>query len=894
MLARRLASLPVLSLVLVGLALAPSSSSAQLVHFQRGDSDGNLRLEITDAINSLGFLFLGNPVTLPCRDAADADDNGRLEISDPILTLGFLFLGNPLSLAPPFLVCGSDPTPDGLECEMYNACPPVLRRASKSSTISISDNDRYVVAANPEDGTVSVFATVTNTRTARVPTGGEPSAVVIHPDGVTAFVANRADATVVKLTGIDGASPVVSAPIPVGSEPTGLALSPTGAHLFVAEFAEGRVSVIDTAMMAVVDTIEEPRNPRALAVTNDTDGEEDDELLIVPDFYGEPVAGGEVSDTGRTGRVRIFRLSDLSQVASVTLAPIDSGFVPDGSAKGTPTVMTCPNQLASVAVHEGKAYITSVSASPQPPIRFNANVHPVVYVVDLTTFMEDRSNVGTTNLAREVGDALPAGMTRFFLADLIDIAFFGNSGGVGYALARGADVLQRVTYNPINGVVIGSAANVQIDLGPAPAGSPAGCQTPNGVVTAHDAARAFVNCWVNRRLGVIDLSIQALSATVESAPAPATAPEISISRGRRFYFTGRGRWSREGWSSCGSCHPDGLSDNITWSFGAGPRQTTSMDGSFSHGSGAQKQRIFNWTGIFEEMHDFERNTRGVSGGLGAITTSPTMMCGTLTAEVQDPATPMLPGNLAQPIKELQDRPENCTLDWDDIDNFVKTIRPPLGLRSLDAAAVTRGARLFGEPDATNNSGGCVRCHGGPGWTLSRRFWTPSSMVNMTLDATPFVRPPLWPASWNIHTQQLDPQPAAADTTGATVPPVQVACVIRAIGTFGLPGDMAGTDALERRDNGTRAQGRGGYNIPSLYGLSLGAPYLHHGQAESLEELFDDPRWDEHLRAGNPNFLLSGDPVQQRRDLIQFLLSIDADTLEQAVPVGFEGCPLVFP
>ena len=130
-----------------------------------------------------------------------------------------------------------------------------------------------------------------------------------------------------------------------------------------------------------------------------------------------------------------------------------------------------------------------------------------------------------------------------------------------------------------------------------------------------------------------------------------------MERGKHFFFTGRGRWSDNAWSSCASCHPGGLSDNVTWVFAAGPRQSTSLDGSFSHGAGGQKQRIFNWTGIFDELHDFERNTRGVQGGLGAVTVSASGKCGTPGEEQADPAA--LPGNLAQPIKELQDRPENC-------------------------------------------------------------------------------------------------------------------------------------------------------------------------------------------------------------------------------------------
>src|SRR5204863_7911019 len=115
------------------------------------------------------------------------------------------------------------------------------------------------------------------------------------------------------------------------------------------------------------------------------------------------------------------------------------------------------------------------------------------------------------------------------------------------------------------------------------------CQAPTGVAVL-DTTRAFVNCWVTQRLGVVDLTTQSLLTTVESAAPPTDTGAQSAARGRRFYFTGRARWSNagtngakggEGWSSCGSCHPDGLTDNMTWIFASGPRQTTSQDGSFS-------------------------------------------------------------------------------------------------------------------------------------------------------------------------------------------------------------------------------------------------------------------------------------------------------------------------
>ena len=765
----------------------------------------------------------------------------------------------------------------------------ILNRASKSSTIAISNDDQFVLMVNPEDDSVSVFATSGDIRTAKIRTGTEPSAVVIHPDSQTAYVANRADATVVKVTGINTAQPVLQATTPVGSEPTGLALSPSGNMLYVAEWAEGRISVIDTTTMQVVAAIDNPSNPRAVSVTNNGNADDNDELIVVPEFYGVPISpAAEASDQTRTGLVRLYKTSDLSPVGRIEFSPLDSGFVPEGTSNGA--VMTSPNQFHTAVVQAGKIYVPSISASAAGPPRFNGNVFPVLYVADIASQQEDKSIVGTVNLARKIADAIPAEndrQGRFFLADIVDIDFIGSS-NVAYVLSRGADVVQRVTFDPGQGAILGSQFNIQIDVGITPSGSSVSCQNPTGIVTAHSMPRAYLNCWVSRQLGVIDLSRQTLERTV-TASDPAINEEASINKGRRFFFTGRARWSREAWSSCGSCHPDGLSDNITWSFAAGPRQTTSLDGSFSHAPGQQEQRIFNWTGIFDEVHDFERNTRDVSGGLGAVTTDG---CGDPLEERQI----QLGGNLDQPVREAQDTSvPSCTKDWNDIEAYIKSIRPPKALQTLDTASVLRGAALFDVASSSANNGGCVTCHGGLGWTVSRLSFTPSTETNVTLSSATFdLSSTLVPSSFNFHSTQIGVQPIITDSFGGppeteAIGPKQVACVLRSVGTFGVPGNQAATDALELKADKTRAQGRGGFNVPSLRGLALGAPYLHHGQAASLDELFSDPKLSGHLQAGNPVFLTTGDAEAQKRDLISFLLSIDASTQTFDIPLGFDAC-----
>jgi len=90
-------------------------------------------------------------------------------------------------------------------------------RVSRSSTIALAEDTAHLAMVNPDDGSLSVFATADNSRTAKVATGGNPSSVVIAPDSKTAYVANRADGTVVRVTGIDGGTPAIDATVTVGA-----------------------------------------------------------------------------------------------------------------------------------------------------------------------------------------------------------------------------------------------------------------------------------------------------------------------------------------------------------------------------------------------------------------------------------------------------------------------------------------------------------------------------------------------------------------------------------------------------------------------------------------------------------------------------------------------------
>ena len=87
--------------------------------FLRGDSNVDGVRDISDAINSLSFLFQGGKDVL-CEDAADSNDDGLIDMSDPVFTLYALYQSGEPHPEPD--VWGPDPTQDRLCCEVTGGC----------------------------------------------------------------------------------------------------------------------------------------------------------------------------------------------------------------------------------------------------------------------------------------------------------------------------------------------------------------------------------------------------------------------------------------------------------------------------------------------------------------------------------------------------------------------------------------------------------------------------------------------------------------------------------------------------------------------------------------------------------------------------------------------------
>ncbi len=699
---------------------------------------------------------------------------------------------------------------------------------TSSTPIVVSPGDRFVWVVNPDLDTVTQLEITVTGLVERhtVNVGDEPTNLAITPDGKFVYVANTASGTVSVIRTKDHR--VVDL-IRVGTEPCGLAFTPNGKKLYVANARSNDVSVIDPDENEVVRTIKDVGpEPRGLAITNDGDRKDNDEKLYVTQFLATDRLGVLIGrDDYKEGRVTVIDVGNDRVQGVVVLNPLaDTGFKSNGSAlervaatnPATFTVQTgaFPNMLNSIAIKGGRAYVPNTAASADGPVRFNVNVQAFLSVLDTQSDTEGTAGgvTQTFNMNRGVNFE-PAGPDRLFFAMPWHLAFAHGS-NAGYVVIAASNLVVKVDLDADGTPTIHTpsgpgapGAVVRIGVG----------QNPRGIAIDSRDQRAYVANEVSRDVSVIDLATNTVLATVASAPLPAAGSDAArLLIGKALFNTSTGvnlpalgdlgvtplRMSNDGWSACAACHPNGLTDGVVWIFGAGPRRTVPLNGTFNPHDPAD-QKILNYSAIFDEVQDFENNIRGVSGGLGLIT-------------LADGTTPDPTLNAFA----LANTGRSARLDLL-ADYVARGIRTPLSPLTAGDRDVKSGRRQFERAN-------CAACHGGGGWSASRRNYTPA------------------------------PDPALI--VGG-----QVIGFLRPVGTF----DATATNEI--RQNGAAPLGAAGFNPPSLLGAHGLGPVLHNGSALTIEDVLENVT---HRSAGTGGV----DKLARLRDrerLAAFVRSIDANT-----------------
>jgi len=771
----------------------------------------------------------------------------------------------------------------------------------------------------------------------------EPWEVTIDACGKCAYVVTRQSQKVIRIENLK-TTPTVGPSADTGSEPTSIAISPNNTSLYVANWVDGTLSVINPQTMGAGTVIDlnaplvatatlgagataRPglAHPRDLAITNNGNASDTDENVLVTEFFAQrvqpEVAGGAQADASFAGFVyKVPTAGGASKLIELP-AVADTGFHDHNDA-----VTGCfPNMLGTVTIEGTNAWITSTCASPKGPLGVfqktfvapgkcvvdtdcaalggvcnaaagtcspnttdvKTTTHPAMSVIDLAT------SLATTTMLDKGFDL--AASARLPLLPT-DVAFKAN---LAYVTAAGTDAAFQLTTAAGAITAYGSATNKFINLRKPTADNE--IRMPQGIAIANAAghAYAFVNNQGTRDITALSLTTQAIAGNqaadvriLQASALPATgSAEEKVLRGKRFFTTGLGRWSLggQGWGSCAACHLDGLSDNVTWYFPRGPRQSTSLDGSFATGAPGD-QRLFNWSATADEIADFDiNNVRPVSGGVGALVTvnsTPPVNTDRIDTAAQTPPQQGLQGandEIATPAG-TSGHAHTILNDWVEIKAYVESVRSPRAAKGFPAADITAGAALFAA-----GAGNCVGCHSGAKWTVSTRFYTPGDVPTAaTADpATTSLSNISWNANLNGFPAAVFPVDAANIGSafmriGAGAAEV-MQCDLRPVGTFGISDVTIGVLEL-RQDMVTLGLGNGGssrgFNPPSLLGLQVGGPFYHGGNARTLEEVLDARFSGHHQSAIAPAFTVDATKIRQ---LVAFLMSIDESSAPIAIP-----------
>jgi DNA-binding beta-propeller fold protein YncE len=197
--------------------------------------------------------------------------------------------------------------------------------------VAVSPDGSTAVVANSDDGTVTPVNLRTMHADPPVRVGHQPDAVAVGgPGGHTALVANLGDGTV---TPVDLQTMTAGSPIRVGQEPDSIALSADGDSALVADLGSDAVTFVDLATHLAGSTVNVGVAPTGIA--------------------GVPVASGQVS----SGQVAWVSGGKSLVPVSFGRKPVVGHAIPVGHLA---EALAIAQEGATAWVADGDPYVTEV------------------------------------------------------------------------------------------------------------------------------------------------------------------------------------------------------------------------------------------------------------------------------------------------------------------------------------------------------------------------------------------------------------------------------------------------------------------------------------------------------------------------------------------------------
>jgi YVTN family beta-propeller protein len=443
----------------------------------------------------------------------------------------------------------------------------------------------------------------------RLPTGGEqPAGLALTPDGKTLVVANSFSGTVAL---VDLAGGAVRAHVALPGMPYGVAVSPDGGRAYVTVSQLDEVAVLDLPSGKVSARIGVGRRPRAL------DLKADGKTLVVANL-----AGGSLS---------VINTETLKEEARVRLKGVN--------VRGV-----------SITGNGAQAYATLMPAFNRKPANDPKEVwHNIVQGVSLEGASSEPGEDQWMDFAR-----IPGQMEVVGTPDQHDIVV-NRAGTHAWVASAGRDLVTRITINDRRRDAIWPISQVETPVG----------ANPRGLALTPDEGQLWVTNHLGNSISVLDPKSSIVLRTIDLGKASRTDPSLPGQ-----YLFHNAALTRANRFTCNSCHPDGGTDGLTWSFvhvadGFGPRNSRDLR------TAVAETAPFRWSGFEKHLSDFiESEVTGLLGG---------------------------------------PKPEEAQLR--ELEKAVRALRmPPNPYRTMDGAmtpAAERGRVLF------EGKAGCAGCHAGP-------------------------------------------------------------------------------------------------------------------------------------------------------------------------------------
>jgi DNA-binding beta-propeller fold protein YncE len=435
-----------------------------------------------------------------------------------------------------------------------------------SRTLLLDAERGRLWVVNPEADTVAVIDAESGERLAELATCDSPRTVALDGDTVAAACE---DGDALALFDAEALSAAGEVALPVGGRPFGVV--GRGGVWWVALQSTGEVAEVEGGALTL-----HPVGPDPRGVAIGADGavyatrfrSNTPTFEPAEDAYGEVyVVGGETlrlawhpgpdSDTTNRG------VPNLAQQVLIS---------PDGGRLFVPSLQ---HNNARGLWRDGE------------PLTFEEVVRAALSMVDLAT-----------------GESDPIDDRKLFDdQDRAIAAAFTPRGSYLYVAHPGTGVIQRIdawNFDTAGSILDAGAFVTDLTVSP-------------------DGDTLYVHAWLDREVRAYDISEISLGAGERwRAGTLAEEPlEAEVLAGKRiFYSSADTRMAKDGYLHCGSCHPDGRDDGMTWDFtdrGEGLRNTTSLEGRAGMGMGP-----VHWSGNFDEIQDFENDIRGGFGGTGFL------------------------------------------------------------------------------------------------------------------------------------------------------------------------------------------------------------------------------------------------------------------------------------